>query len=130
MIDMDDFKKVNDTYGHLKGDELLKKTASVMAEHVPPSAIVGRVGGDEFMMFLPGPYDRELGEKAARGLIREISRILSQMKLEQSCSVGIAAICQKGETFERAYKRADQALYCAKSLGKNTFCWAEDLSPD
>lgn len=130
VIDMDDFKKVNDTYGHLKGDELLKKTASVMAEHVPPSAIVGRVGGDEFMMFLPGPYDRELGEKAARGLIREISRILSQMKLEQSCSVGIAAICQKGETFERAYKRADQALYCAKSLGKNTFCWAEDLSPD
>lgn len=130
MTDMDDFKKANDAYGHLKEDGLLGKTASVMAEHAPPSTTMGRVGGGELMMFLPGPYGRELEEKTTRGLVREISRTPSQVELGRSCSVGIVAICQKGETFEYAYKRTDQALYCAKSSGKNTFYWAEDLSPD
>lgn len=123
VIDMDDFKKVNDTYGHLRGDELLKKVAAVLAEHVPPSAIAGRVGGDEFMIFLSGTTGRNQGETMARTLIREINHILLDMELNQSCSIGIADISREGDSFESAYRRADQALYCAKTQGKNKFCW-------
>lgn len=128
VIDMDDFKKVNDTYGHLKGDELLKKVAAVLNGHVPPSAIAGRVGGDEFMVFLPGMTGREKGEAEARGLIEEIDRIFLEMQLNQGCSIGMTVIYGNGERFEGAYREADMALYQAKMQGKNKFCWYGDIA--
>lgn len=128
VIDMDDFKTINDTYGHLKGDELLKKVSAVLSGHVPPSAIAGRVGGDEFMVFLPGITSRENGEAQAWSLIEEIDGIFLEMRLNQGCSIGMTLICGDGEGFESAYKKADKALYQAKTGGKNRFCWYGDIA--
>ena len=125
VIDMDDFKKVNDTHGHLKGDELLKEVGAALMDFVPPPGIAGRIGGDEFMIFMPGPMEREQGENKARILIQSISRILLRMGLDQSCSIGITQIRKDGGTFDRAYRRADEALYRAKTSGKNMFCWRD-----
>ena len=122
---MDDFKKVNDTHGHLKGDELLKEVGAALMDFVPPPGIAGRIGGDEFMIFMPGPMEREQGENKARILIQSISRILLRMGLDQSCSIGITQIRKDGGTFDRAYRKADEALYRAKTSGKNMFCWRD-----
>nr|WP_298548531.1 diguanylate cyclase [uncultured Lachnoclostridium sp.] len=77
------------------------------------------------MIFMPGPMEREQGENKARILIQSISRILLRMGLDQSCSIGITQIRKDGGTFDRAYRKADEALYRAKTSGKNMFCWRD-----
>lgn len=75
------------------------------------------------MIFLPGSTEREQGEREARTLIQSISRILLRMGLDQSCSIGITQISRDSGTFDSAYRKADEALYRAKTSGKNMFCW-------
>lgn len=126
-IDLDDFKKVNDTFGHLAGDDLLKRAAVVFLSNVPANAIVGRVGGDEFIIFLPGVNGRRDGEATALELVRGVGAVYTKMRLELSCSVGITHVAQRGDSFHSAYKRADKALYHAKTQGKNGFFWYEEI---
>ena len=126
-IDLDSFKAVNDTLGHLAGDELLKKAAVIMTQSVPANAIIGRVGGDEFLIFLPGITDKPQGQATARRLLQGIDA-LEAPDLAPTCSIGITLAHGDQDTFHAAYKRADQALYQAKSHGKNGYCWYEDMS--
>lgn len=124
VIDLDNFKRVNDHFGHLKGDEILKKAARVLADAVRKSDIAGRIGGDEFMVFLPEIQSRTIGEKRADEIIEGISHVFGELNLEQGCSIGIA-IARAGQavTFEEIYRKADKALYEAKQKGKRIFCW-------
>lgn len=125
LIDLDEFKRVNDQKGHQSGDALIKRTAAVLAEHAGPSDIAGRVGGDEFMLFLKGFRSKDEGVQIASELINQVGRIFTVMDMKQSCSIGIVTI-HKGEmSFSEAYKTADNALYKAKEAGRGTYFWHE-----
>lgn len=123
LVDLDEFKRVNDQKGHQSGDALIKRTAAVLADHAGPSDIAGRVGGDEFMLFLKGFRSKDEGVQIASELINQVGRIFTVMDMKQSCSIGIVTI-HKGEmSFPVAYKTADNALYKAKEAGRGTYFW-------
>lgn len=123
LLDLDEFKKVNDMKGHQAGDALIKEIAAILKNNSKEPDIAGRVGGDEFMLFMPGAGDKREGEAKAVILIKETREVLKDMGFEQSCSIGI--VCADGgtENFEDLYRRADEALYKAKSEGKGMHCW-------
>lgn len=115
IIDLDDFKHLNDTYGHSTGDDVLKVVARQLKHSVRSGDIVGRLGGDEFGVFI-----RDI-HKAAE--IREIAERLLQITdhpLKVTKSIGISIYPRDGRTFRTLYERADQALYQAKRK-KNTY---------
>ena len=124
MLDLDDFKNVNDTYGHQEGDLVLKTISAMIQKHVDSlkneGAACGRWGGEEFMILLPG-----MTESEAAAFAEEIrSRFeKSPFKLcgHKTASMGVAQ-AQPGESADHVVSRADQALYHAKSEGKNTIC--------
>lgn len=125
LVDLDEFKRVNDQKGHQSGDALIKRTAAVLADHAGPSDIAGRVGGDEFMLFLKGFRSKDEGVQIASELINQVGKIFTVMDMKQSCSIGIVTI-HKGEmSFSEAYKTADNALYKAKEAGRGTYFWHE-----
>lgn len=124
MIDLDEFKRVNDEKGHLVGDELLKKVAGVLAKGtVQASEIAGRIGGDEFMMFLPGVRSDKEANRQADYVIKAVGQVFAEIGMHQSCSIGIARAGAEGESFESLYHKADAALYESKALGKRNFQW-------
>lgn len=122
-IDIDRFKGINDRWGHQFGDEVLKHLASVLRANTRPGDLVGRLGGDEFMMIL-----RVGNHEGAETVCARIQRTLrqaplspdDQTKLMITISCGIAPAVLS-ESFAATVKRADQALYDAKNGGRNTF---------
>ena len=126
VFDLDGFKAVNDSMGHLAGDKVIQEFACLLKKVFAPSAILGRMGGDEFAV-----WDSSMNSKREAAvrfhLISEECRKLSgRLKTSVSCSAGIAVNYRTGEDFSELYQRADQALYRAKAHGKNGYCWAED----
>lgn len=130
FLDVDDFKIYNDTYGHLSGDLVLKQFAKTMMAFFGENGLVGRYGGDEFILFLKGFRKRESVEKSMLRLQQE----LHEMELpghgivKLSFSAGLARFPESGKTFEELCDNADKALYRAKSHGKNSFQWYDRLS--
>ncbi len=130
MIDLDNFKTINDTYGHVTGDEVLIKFANTLKHLVRGSDVVARVGGDEFAIFLNsvGNLDR-IKSKA-----NELKEAVEQLKVEESSeghlsmSMGIAICPIDGTTAGELYESADMALYTVKSLGKGNFKFAQDIA--
>lgn len=125
LLDLDEFKKVNDQKGHQAGDALIKRTAAVLEKHAGDSDIAGRIGGDEFMLFVKGVHSRNEGTQIADQLIEKIGIIFTGMDLEQSCSIGIVRVRKGDLSFTKAYHNADKALYKAKEEGRGTYCWYE-----
>ncbi len=120
LLDIDNFKGVNDTYGHDKGDEILIETALLLASVFEPKGIISRVGGDEFVVFIPEIKDlSELYEKIEK-IIKEMKRDIREEGKHCliSASIGIALAPEDGDTFEKIYKSADIAMYNAKKNGK------------
>lgn len=117
ILDFDNFKHVNDNYGHQIGDEVLKSFAKVLTDYFRSKDIIGRVGGDEFMVFLTNKIPRESLDNRCNN----IQHTLRTMKIGDagpfSCSIGIA-IDTKGADFQTLYNTADAALYQAKENGK------------
>jgi diguanylate cyclase (GGDEF)-like protein len=117
-LDLDNFKDVNDAYGHAKGDALLKRVAAALADSVRSTDILGRLGGDEFAVFLP----ETSSEGAAHVLQRVQARVL-QLAREHSwpiaLSVGIAVVHPPYPPLEEALRAADALMYGAKRAGKN-----------
>jgi len=118
MCDIDNFKKINDTYGHLTGDEVLKEIAKVLREHVRTTDVVGRFGGEEFIILFPstGLEDAINIVERLRRHIREIAGFPFNISL----SFGVANYpkCQVFKS-EELIQKADIALYNAKNTGKN-----------
>jgi diguanylate cyclase (GGDEF)-like protein len=122
-IDVDEFKSVNDTLGHLVGDELLKSIASRLQACVGPGDLVARLGGDEFAV-----VKAEFGEiaeiaalaEAVHAAIRSPSDCLGQ-ELSMDASIGIALAPEHGTNLEELLKRADLAMYAAKAGGRRTY---------
>lgn len=120
LIDLDDFKQVNDQYGHLCGDALIADTAGVLHREFRNSDIISRVGGDEFLVFLPSITERRMKERihSLRQALEEIK--VSNTKGIVSCSIGASIYPDHAVNFNSLYKCADLALYYAKSKKKGT----------
>ncbi len=122
MIDLDDFKQINDNYGHPCGDFVLQEAAYRMQDVFAGVHSVGRVGGDEFMVLLHSAPDRDELERQSGRLIDEISSIQWKNRLVgTNCSIGIVRAGQGGMTYDALYREADRSLYEAKKQGKG--CW-------
>lgn len=123
IIDVDHFKRVNDTYGHLYGDHILSDAAKGIACLFRSSDIVGRIGGDEFVVFIRDIGRIELVEQRAEQICGLFVGALprGESSCEVSCSVGISLYQKHGRTFEELYQNADIALYEAKKRGRNRF---------
>lgn len=119
LFDLDDFKQINDTGGHLAGDEALKNFASVLQKASRRGDVVARYGGDEFVLFM-SYSDRD----AARSAVGRFYGQLEQRGLH--CSVGIAVFPEDGARAEDLFHAADRALYAAKAAGKNRFEFASE----
>ena len=119
ILDMDDFKDINDRFRHPAGDYVLKEVADIIQRKAPVGAKVGRIGGDEFMVLLLTDSLTPLRDYAGE-LIQEVSRIRWKGKdVGVSCSIGISAEDSSQRTYPELYKAADDALYQAKRRGKN-----------
>jgi len=137
ILDLDDFKKVNDVYGHLMGDEILKAVSSLIAENTRRSDsasimkgadvdTAARYGGEEFMLILPEtPLDGALvlAERLRKVIETEVNKLLPSLEEDQeqlrvTGSFGIASL-GGNETVKDLIQRADEAMYRAKAAGKN-----------
>ena len=122
VIDVDNFKNVNDNQGHLIGDLVLKDLSNKLFELTPKNAIVGRIGGDEFVTFLVNSTKEET-EKFATLLQKEFFSLIENTIEEQvSLSIGIAQVHPK-DNFDSVFARADLALYDVKLAGKNGYAF-------
>lgn len=121
MVDLDHFKEINDTYGHATGDLVLKKAAQVLRSVFRETDIVGRVGGDEFMVFLKNVGNPDAVKRLMSTLNSRIRSVVvyDLPKETLSCSIGAAFYPQHGKDFTLLYENADRALYEAKRAGRN-----------
>lgn len=122
IIDIDDFKYVNDTFGHQFGDMLLVEIASTMKRFFRDNDFVGRLGGDEFMIFMHNFPNESILQQKATMLIAALHLIkVGDNKKDLTASIGISFFPTNGYTYEELYRTADIALYNAKNLNKDTF---------
>ncbi len=128
MIDLDNFKMVNDTYGHLFGDEFLTRTATKIKNRFRSNDIIGRIGGDEFTVYIDSIPNVELVKKRCTQLLAALLETCSEedANVHVSASIGVALVPEHGNTLTDLYNKADQALYRAKKAGKNRFCIYSD----
>ena len=119
IIDIDNFKHVNDTYGHVFGDIVLRRTADCIRAVFPEKALCGRFGGDEFLLFMPGPDD-DVAEKMDQ-MVDLLKREVEYPDPQDSfgMSAGTAAAPRNGQNYLTLFQKADEALYAAKRAGKN-----------
>ena len=123
IIDLDNFKEVNDRHGHLFGDTVLTKVAREIKKLFRAQDILARIGGDEFMVLMRGVSDRTLVESRCARLLSLFHTLFQNQRCEVplSCSIGIALSPQHGTSYYDLFQRADQALYRAKDQGKGGF---------
>lgn len=117
LMDVDNFKSLNDQYGHIAGDEALRTIASVLKQSCPKGAGVGRYGGEEFMMVLPGA-----SETSAIAVAEELRRRVQMAKTTSravTVSVGVSTVYSMSKSEQALIDEADKALYQAKRTGKN-----------
>lgn len=122
MIDLDNFKMVNDTLGHPEGDRIIEEFADVLQRAFPRDVLIGRMGGDEFAVFSMCRLSVDEAETKARELIEAWGVHSTMHDVELGCSVGIVRV-ERGRTFFDLYRSADEALYKSKGKGKACFSW-------
>lgn len=125
VFDMDDFKHVNDTFGHIVGDNILKKFAGMLKENTRQEDVVGRLGGDEFVVFLTDMTDRQEIARKAQDILDTFSADLKKMNYENavSASIGIAIFPHDGKTYDVLNSNANKSLYYVKRKGKNAYAF-------
>ena len=121
VLDVDNFKKINDTMGHAFGDEVLRNLAVRLQSMFRATDIVGRTGGDEFMVFLKDIREISMIEREGRKIEQFFHQfeVGEYVKYSVTASVGAAVFPGDGKSFEELYKAADNALYVSKRHGKN-----------
>jgi diguanylate cyclase (GGDEF)-like protein len=126
IMDIDNFKKINDTYGHQTGDKILYQVAKIMKQQLRGCDVLGRYGGEEFIILLPytdfkGAF--ALSERI-RNSIEQNTFKVGRKKINVTISAGIVSYPEyKAESYEKFIKKADEGLYLAKKSGKNRTCF-------
>ncbi len=128
LLDIDNFKKINDTMGHAFGDEVLRSLGQQIGANFRATDIIGRIGGDEFMIFLKGIEDETVIRKEAKKIENFFKGFQAgeYVKYAATASIGAAIFPHDGADFETLYKAADQGLYKAKKRGKNQLAFYKD----
>ena len=122
VIDIDHFKRINDRFGHVAGDRVLKQVAMKMQDHLRGQDILSRIGGEEFAMLVP---DTDLSGASAiadrvRRVIADSPLVIDGAAIPVTVSIGFASLSNASESIDTLYEQADIALYRAKSAGRNT----------
>ncbi len=124
VVDLDHFKSINDTYGHPEGDIALKRLTQILITTFRRHDIIGRLGGDEFLVFIKDITDRST-------LAKRMDELYSSLRESEgipfTCSAGITLISGEGFSYEESLKQADVALYQSKVRGRNVYSYYEDL---
>ncbi len=125
MIDIDHFKNINDTYGHLVGDEILRSLAECLKVHTRQYDIVGRYGGEEFLIVLLNTDFNELLKRAEALLkaVRETPFKVGSSSCNVTVSIGISCLTKNDDDINAVIKRADEGLYKAKDSGRDRVAW-------
>jgi diguanylate cyclase (GGDEF)-like protein len=120
MIDIDDFKKINDNYGHSRGDEVLKEVARLLLKCFGDNTIFSRFGGDEFLGLVMEESAASVQTRADH-FMQCLEQEITLLEDKVHCSIGIAGRLSKYDDFEDLFNRADNAMYEAKNSGKNRY---------
>ncbi|WP_298439671.1 diguanylate cyclase [uncultured Ferrimonas sp.] len=125
LLDLDQFKEVNDTLGHKAGDELLCQVSQRLRESVRDSDIIARLGGDEFVIVLTSINSGSDAAKVSNLLLERLSQPyqIDNDEARVSASIGIATYPDNGKGYDQLLQRADQAMYMAKARGRNRACY-------
>ena len=129
IIDIDNFKQANDLYGHIFGDSCIKQFVQLLKSDCREQDVVGRIGGDEFVVF-SSISDAESAERKAERLCRKLNTVCEDSGncWQMAGSIGIALAPQDGTNFKELYAKADKALYVTKKRGKNGYTlYQEDM---
>ncbi len=123
MVDLDRFKEINDTFGHLAGDEVLRVSADRLLEAVRKSDTVARIGGDEFVVLLPNLRDPQFAQRIAAAIVESLAVPISfeDREMPVTVSVGVCSFSAGCMDADALLKHADAALYRAKEQGRNRF---------
>jgi diguanylate cyclase (GGDEF)-like protein len=124
MLDIDNFKQTNDRLGHLEGDKALQRMAGILTATFRHGDIIGRLGGDEFLVFAKGLCDRD-------SITRRVELLLKTLRGDEALplysSVGITLVRPEDFRYTRSLREADTALYRSKNAGKDGFSFFEPL---
>ena len=118
MVDVDHFKQINDRFGHGYGDRVLSRVCDLLRNALRADDLVGRIGGDEFVLLLKNVVNREALQAKIENLCQQLNQRIGE-NIVVSCSFGAAACPIDGMGFEELYWKADTALYAAKEAGRN-----------
>ena len=123
MIDVDKFKQINDTYGHAAGDRVLMAIGTILHNSFKGMGISGRIGGDEFMVFLQDIENPNTALQLAARISEQARHLFPNEALGKniSLSIGIALYPEHSRNFEDLYRAADQALYYVKERGRDFY---------
>ena len=121
VIDLDNFKKANDTYGHQFGDLILKNFAAALRDNFTTDAVIGRFGGDEFVILLKNVADINFVTEKAHTVLKMARELHSDKEWHLSASVGIAIIDGGEKNYEEIFSAADKSVYVVKNQGRNGF---------
>ncbi len=124
IMDLDDFKHINDTYGHLSGNHMLQKLSHILRSTFRSNDLICRLGGVEFVLLCKGLSSSNAARSLAQRLLDQVSACAKEEPAWTSLSIGMTAI-RGNEPLDEAINRADSALYVAKASGKNQFRIAE-----
>jgi diguanylate cyclase (GGDEF)-like protein/PAS domain S-box-containing protein len=132
VLDLDNFKDVNDRWGHAAGDMLLKEVADRLADHVRDTDTVARQGGDEFSVALSSLTTPEDARRVAKKIMASFHQPfhLDSVNIQVTTSMGIAMFPDQGDDFDTLIKKADKAMYRAKTLGRNHYCFYDEPSTE
>lgn len=127
IIDMDNFKQVNDTRGHMFGDVVLTKITSQLQRLFRSEDIIARIGGDEFLVFVRYVSDMEIIRRRAEKVIETFHNVLEEeLDNRLSCSIGISCCPRDGMCYQDLFQACDQALYRAKQQGKDQYAFYDN----
>lgn len=118
IIDIDDFKHINDTYGHIFGDQVIRRVAEIMQALVGQRGVIGRFGGDEYVILLEKVETREQLKTLLKTIAKEFA-LAFDPKIHVTASIGVSEYPVDGTEYEELMRKADKALYLAKEKGKN-----------
>ncbi len=132
FLDLDGFKKINDTLGHQAGDDLLRNVAARLVSAVREGDIISRLGGDEFVVLLADAQEVEIVKTVSDRIIREVSRPywINSNEVQISTSIGVACFPADAKGSAELVEHADQALYIAKNAGKGVYRFYSEISND